>query len=296
MIDLTQLPAPQVVETLAFDTVFAERKAALVAHWPPEQQDAVRRTLELESEPLTKLLRENAYRELVWRQRVNEAARATLLAYATGTDLDNKAADYGVARLLVTPADPDANPPVEAVWEDDARLRYRCQMALEGLSVAGSRGAYLFHTLSASPHVLDASIDSPAPGVVRVHLLDARGDGVPDAALLARVASALSADTVRPLCDTVDVRAGAPLPFAVVARVEFGDGGAAATGGLDGARRRLETMLATRRRLGGTVPRSALYAALQIEGVARVTLDQPAADIDCAIGHYPHCTAIELRA
>jgi phage-related baseplate assembly protein len=31
-----------------------------------------------------KLLQENAYREVIWRQRVNEAARAVMLAYAAG--------------------------------------------------------------------------------------------------------------------------------------------------------------------------------------------------------------------
>ncbi|NUV25651.1 hypothetical protein MS6204_04603 [Escherichia coli] len=46
------------------------------------------RTLELESEPATKLLQENAYRELLLRQRINEAAQAVMVAYAMGGDLD----------------------------------------------------------------------------------------------------------------------------------------------------------------------------------------------------------------
>ncbi len=45
------------------------------------------RTLELESEPATKLLQENAYRELLLRQRINEAAQAVMVAYAMGGDL-----------------------------------------------------------------------------------------------------------------------------------------------------------------------------------------------------------------
>jgi phage-related baseplate assembly protein len=35
-----------------------------------------------------KLLQENAYREVIWRQRVNEAAQAVTLAYSAGRDLD----------------------------------------------------------------------------------------------------------------------------------------------------------------------------------------------------------------
>ncbi len=87
-IDLSQLPAPDVVEELDFETILAERKATLISLYPEEGQDAVARTLALESEPIVKLLQENAYREVIWRQRVNEAARAVMLAYASGSDLD----------------------------------------------------------------------------------------------------------------------------------------------------------------------------------------------------------------
>ncbi|EOU4945387.1 baseplate assembly protein, partial [Enterobacter hormaechei] len=88
VIDLSQLPAPDVVEELDFETILAERKATMISLFPEEQQEAVARTLALESEPLTKYLEENAYREVIWRQRVNEAARSVMLAYAAGNDLD----------------------------------------------------------------------------------------------------------------------------------------------------------------------------------------------------------------
>lgn len=72
--------------------------------YPEDQQEAVARTLTLESEPLVKLLEENAYRELIWRQRVNEAARAVMLACAAGNDLDVIGANYNTTRLIITPA------------------------------------------------------------------------------------------------------------------------------------------------------------------------------------------------
>ena len=81
-VDLTQLPPPSVVEPLDFETILAERKATLVSYYPADQQAAIAATLELESEPLNKLLQENAYRETIWRQRVNEASIANLLALA----------------------------------------------------------------------------------------------------------------------------------------------------------------------------------------------------------------------
>lgn len=57
-----------------FETQLNVRKSAFVALYPADEQDAVRRTLELESESVTKLLQENAYREILLRQRINEAA------------------------------------------------------------------------------------------------------------------------------------------------------------------------------------------------------------------------------
>lgn len=75
VIDLSQLPAPQIVDVPDFETLLAERKAEFVALHPKDEQEAVIRTLELESEPVTKLLQENAYRELLLRQRINEPAK-----------------------------------------------------------------------------------------------------------------------------------------------------------------------------------------------------------------------------
>lgn len=115
IVDLT----PDVVEVLDYETILAERKATLVSLYPEEQQEAVARTLILESEPIVKLLEENAYRGVIWRQRVNEAARAVMLAYAAGSDLDQIGANYNVPRLVITPSDDTTFPPTPAVMESD---------------------------------------------------------------------------------------------------------------------------------------------------------------------------------
>ena len=48
-IDLSQLPAPIVVEVLDYEDILAERKATLISLYPEEQREAVARTLALES-------------------------------------------------------------------------------------------------------------------------------------------------------------------------------------------------------------------------------------------------------
>lgn len=158
IVDLSLLAAPDVVDELDYETILAERKATLVSLYPEEQQEAVARTLTLESEPMVKLLQENAYREVIWRQRVNESARAVMLAYAAGNDLDNIGANFSVGRLVITPADETTLPPTPAVMESDTDYRLRVQQAFEGMSVAGSVGAYQFHGRSADGRVADISV------------------------------------------------------------------------------------------------------------------------------------------
>ena len=59
VIDLSQLPPPQIVDEPDFETLLTERKAEFVALYPTEEQEAVARTLMFESEPVVKILQEN---------------------------------------------------------------------------------------------------------------------------------------------------------------------------------------------------------------------------------------------
>lgn len=88
-VDLSSLPAPQIIDVPDFETLLTARKARLVSLYPAELQDAVARALELESEPQLKILQENCYREILLRQRINEAVQAVIIARSGGGDLDN---------------------------------------------------------------------------------------------------------------------------------------------------------------------------------------------------------------
>ncbi|ELZ0584586.1 baseplate J/gp47 family protein, partial [Yersinia enterocolitica] len=214
-IDLSQLPAPLAVEALDYETLLAERKAELIALYPADEQEAIMRTLSLESEPLVKLLQENAYRELVLRQRVNEAAQAVMVAYASGSDLDQLGANNNVQRLIITPADPDAIPPIAAVMESDTDFRLRIPQAFEALSVAGPTGAYEAHARSADGRVADASALSPSPACVTVTVLERAGNGEASPELLDIVRAALNDDDVRPVADRVTVQSAAIVDYQI---------------------------------------------------------------------------------
>ena len=292
-IDLSQLPAPDVVEQLDYENLFEERKSTLISLYPAEQQAAISRTLALESEPLVKLLQENAYREVILRQRVNEAARAVMVAYATGSDLDQLAANTNVGRLVLQPADQTTVPPTDAVMESDTDFRMRIPQAFEGLSVAGPTGAYEYHARSADGRVADASAISPSPAEVTITILSRDNEGKASADLLAAVDKALNDEDVRPVADRVTVQAANIVPYEIRA-VLF----VLPTPEIEPVRAASEAQLKkstnTQSRLGRDIRLSAIYAALHVEGVQRVELTSPVADIVLDKTQASLCTAYTL--
>ncbi len=292
-IDLSQLPDPSVVEAIDYEQILAERKAYAVSLWPADEQAAIAALLGLESEPLTKLLQENAYRETLWRQRVNEAALATLLAKARGADLEQIAAGVNVQRLTIIAANPAATPPLAAVMEGDNALRERAQMAWEGLSTAGPRNSYVFHARSADGLVADATADSPSPAVVVVTIQGALGDGSVDQALIDSVAAYLSDDDRRPVADRLTVQGAAVLPYSVDATLYLSTVGPEAEPIRAAAEAKLDAYVNQRRRLGVEVSESAIHAALHAEGVTKVVLTGWA-DITPTAAQAAYCTGYSV--
>lgn len=289
IVDLSLLAAPDVVDELDYETILAERKATLVSLYPEEQQEAVARTLTLESEPIVKLLQENAYREVIWRQRVNESARAVMLAYAAGNDLDNIGANFSVGRLVIMPADETTLPPTLAVMESDTDYRLRIQQAFEGMSVAGSGGAYQFHGRSADGRVADISVTSPSPACVTISVLSRENNGVASDELLTVVRNALNAEDVRPVADRVTVQSADIVNYQITASLYLYPGPesepirAAAV-------KKLEGYISAQHRLGRDIRLSAIYAALHVEGVQRVELAAPVADLVLSSAQASFCT------
>ncbi len=288
-IDLAALPDPQVVEQLDYEAILAERKAYTVSLWPAAEQAAIAARLALESEPLTKLVQENAYRETLLRQRVNEAALATMLAKARGTDLEQIAGNYNVQRLVITPAtETDA-----AVMESDDALRERTQMAFEGLSTAGPRNAYIFHARSADGRVADATAFSPSPAEVVVTVQGVMDNGSANHEVCAAVHLYLSDEDRRPVADRLTVQGAEVLPYQVNAVLHLYTTGPESEPIRNAALARGQALVHRRRRLGMEVNRSALDAALHIEGVRRVDLIDWE-DVVATLTQAPFCTAFNV--
>lgn len=287
-VNLAQLPAPDVVETIDFEQILRDMLEDL------RFRDPVFTAL-VESDPAYKILEVAAYREVLLRQRVNEAARAVMLSFATGSDLDQIGANYSVQRLVITPGNPTAIPPVPDVMEPDADFRARIQLSPEGYTSAGSEGSYVFHALGADGLVQDVQAVSPAPGDVVVYVLSRTGDGTANEQLLDKVSEKLNAERVRPMTDNVTVLSASIVPYTIEAELLTYSGPdpevvrAAALAAV-------QAYAEAQRRVGYDVTLSGLYAALHQPGVQSVNLISPTGTIVIADGEAGNCTSFTVTA
>ncbi|EZP64815.1 baseplate J/gp47 family protein [Pseudomonas sp. RIT357] len=266
IVDLSSLPAPTVLEPLDFEEVYQEGlgvfRGYMGGNW----------TAALESDPVVKVLEVGAYIKVGNRARVNDAAKAVLLAHAIGGDLDHLGANVNLKRLVIQAEDLLAVPPVPEVKEDDDAFRERIQLAYEGLTTAGPRNSYILHARNASGLVADATAESPAPCDVTVTVLSLDGEGEASPELLATVAVALNDDNVRPVADRVTVQSAQVIHYQIEAILHMTSAGPESDASLAEAKSRLGAWINPRKRLGVEVARSGVDAQLHVAGVSRVEL------------------------
>lgn len=286
VVDLSQLPAPNVVEPLDFETILSAMIADLQYRDPTF-------TALVESDPAYKILEVCAYRELLIRQRVNEAAKAVMLAYATGADLDQLGANVGVQRQVITPADNTTVPPTPAVMESDEDFRARIQLSPEGYTTAGSEGSYVFHGLGADADVKDIQAISPEPGKVTVYVLSRTGNGAAPSATITAVDKTLNGETIRPMTDEVTVLSANIVNYTITAELTLfpgPDANVVKQSAIDAVTEFSEAQ----RRIGYDVTLSGIYHALHQPGVQNVTLTSPTSSLVLGDGQASFCTAITV--
>lgn len=271
-VDMSQLPAPTIIEELSFEDIFEQLLMDFKAKDPT--YDAL-----LESDPVIIALECAAYREILLRNRINEAAKSCLLAYATGTDLDNHAAFYGLTRQI---------------GESDERLRYRTQLATEALTTAGSEKAYLFHALSADNRVKSASVKSPEPGEVLVTIMSTEDAGIANQNLIDTVERYLSSEDIRPLTDHVTVQAAELVEYEINAQVYLYLSPSMSITEQE-CRDALDRYLSKNSTIGNVIAKSGIFDALHTEGVQKVILTEPENDVETTKEQAPKCTSIKLE-
>lgn len=287
-LDLSRYPAPLAIRGIDYEGLLAERKSRLVSLFTAADIEFDEEGLET---PTPIILQEtDAYRELLAYAQVNDAVRAVMIAFATGTDLDHLAAFYGVARLVITPASGST----PAVMEGDEPFRRRVLLAPEAFAAAGPRGAYIYHALTSDSRVLNVDVWKPAPGEVIVAVQSREGDGTASGDLIAAVRAYLHQDKIKPLTDVVTVRSIVNHRFSI-------DLDAYVQSGPDPLLIRTEiisavsAMVAGRRTPARDMPRSAIIAAAQLGAVDKVTLTAPAVDIARGYGEVAVLENLTVR-
>lgn len=253
-LDLAGLPSPQIVEEVSFETI----RAALIADFKvrfPEYDVA-----ELESDPGVKLLEVAAYRETLLRARVNDAARANLLAFASAGDLDQMAVFHDVTRL------PE---------ESDARFRKRVQLAVAGRSPGGTIERYKSIALSADVLIADVSVWCALPDpTIKVSVLNSLNGGIPYPEQLTAVREALAEPDVQMVNDTIVVQSAVTQTVNVAADVWMLPNTPLETfNGLEAA---LRASWTDEGGIGRDLSVAWLTARLMRPGIARVAITAPA--------------------
>lgn len=306
-IDLSQLPAPTVVEQLSYEDIRAQAVAKMVEDLPTFDATVT-------SDPAVKVLEVYAYRELLLRQQFNERAKQVMLAYATGSNLDQLGALLNVKRLT---------------GEEDDAYKARIQLAPEAFSVAGPASAYRYYALSAASTVADASVTSPRPddiralvlgvlaehgadaglvaamgaaldgvtwpGTVIVALLSAQGDGSASDDEIEAVELAIADDEdVRPVTDLPQVRSAEIIEYEIDIDLTLFSG-PDETVVLSAAQAGVEAYKATSRKLGRSITRAGLYAAAVVSGVQNAVVNQPPTDVAVGKQQCANCVGTAVR-
>jgi phage-related baseplate assembly protein len=267
-LDLSLLPTPGVIEELNYEAILARQRQKFMDIWEEVRlanPDAVLPAYDvelLETDPAMIGNEAETYRETVLRNRINQAARANLLAFATEGDLEHLAAFYDVPKMI---------------GEDDERLVARVILAIQGRSTGGTEPRYKFIAMSTDIRVQNAIVYTVGRSpLIRVAIYSTAPDGVAPADLLSAVNAALQDPAVRMVNDTIEVTSAVQRVVNLTADVWLLPDADVAT--IVRAEANLRASWASTRTLGRDLTVSWWTSKLMVPGVHRVVPTNPISD------------------
>jgi phage-related baseplate assembly protein len=205
----------------------------------------------------------------------------------------------------------------------DNALRTRIQAAPNNLTTAGPSGQYRSLALDVSASIVDAQTytysptdsASPPPGTVKLFILTGpvtqpasspNSAGIASGALISQVQAALSPDTVRPICDTVQIAAVTEVDYTATGAITLYANAnyASVAAGITAAAQQLALALAANIQQNLVV--NQWRAALSVAGVYDMTITLAAniggsplapdsnGNFELTPGQWANCTAINL--
>jgi phage-related baseplate assembly protein len=184
-----------------------------------------------------------------------------------------------------------------AAQESDEALRERIKLAPASFSNAGSRGAYEFYSLSASPSIIDVAVLGPPdidPGQVEIYPLMEDGSVTPSTVLDA-VNASVNSEKVRPLTDTVTVLSPTRVEYDIEVNITvFTDADPDAVQAT--IQQRLEEFaLEKRQSLGQDIMYTQIISRCMVEGVYDVNVTLPVDSIIIAPTEFGFCNSITVN-
>ncbi len=279
LINLDNVPLPKAVETLSIQGILDASIAEI-----NRRDNSFAEALQSEGEPVRILLQAMAYREFLIRQRINDSAEAVFLATATGTDLDNLAAFWGLQRRTVTSGS-------TMRLENDSDFRTRVVQSSAALSVAGSQSSYEALATASNDLIFRSSARRTSPGAVTVTLLPYidQESSVITSEIQTQVVQYLQERS--PMTDTITVEVASIVDVQVTAAITLyagPDSGAVETQ----IKANLQNLAQDRYAIGQSLPANIIIGSMYIQGVTNtITLSAPATDTSASVSQ-----AIKLDA
>lgn len=302
-LNLSTLPAMTSVVALDFNAILEARlnelEAQLTAVFDaPKVVEVMALARNIAASPMRYLNEAAAARELYMSNQINVAIRSVFLSTARATDLDQIGANRGVVRKVLDDTDPN-----NVIMEGDEIFRARIQLVMETYSPHGTEGSYVYWALDADDRVLDVVVYGPnhnldppiPPAEPKMVVLSSEGDGTASAEVLAAVFANCTVDKRRPVADKLSVISAVPVPYEIEAVLHVSSA-ALAGAVLEAAQVTVEAFVGSRLRIGRTLYRTTLAAALKVDGVVDVIITKPAADLVVGPFDAPHCTDISVSA
>ena len=273
--ELASLPAPDIIEAVDYEARLAAFLETLQAQF--DAAGLAYDVAALESDPAVILMEVASFQDINLRQRINEAVKANLLAFAEKGDLDHLAAWYDVTRLYS---------------ESDTALRARVVLAIKGRSTGGTAPRYKYVALSADVSVADAVVYTvDRDPTVRVAIF-VQGGGVASDALIAKVDAALQNDAVRMVNDVILVESAVEQVIDVTANIWLKP--SASSSLIAEIETGLAAAWAKEVTLGHDITLSWLSAKLHVAGVHKVEIVTPEEDVVVPFNRAPALGVLTL--
>lgn len=176
--------------------------------------------------------------------------------------------------------------------ESDDNLRGRFFLAPNSYTTAGSTDSYIYWSKTASPLIIDVSVNNGGGGVVNIYPLVASGTTPTE--ILTAVLAVCNGDKVRPLTDTVNVITPTVTNYTVdisITKYASADSVillAAANAAVNAL------VLANAQMLGIDIILSQIVAAASVPGVAKIVVNTPTADIVLLNTAVGICTSVTM--